>query len=252
MLLDFAASPGGPAPPEGPEHEATTARPVRPASRAKPGPPAPRVRSGPRVPQACRASRASSEPRARRETPEIRDPSVPQDLTAPRAQTVPPDLTAPRRRRGHGSHRLAGHPGDHRSPGPAGRHRRYRTRRSPGPDGPAGADGPPGPAGTNGLSDYAYVFNTAAEVVPLEADISFSVTGDHSGFTHAPGSHRDHRGDGRHVQGRVLGIGRRAQPGRTVRERSATSPGTIYGSGAGTQQNSGQTILILGAGTFLA
>ena len=109
--------------------------------------------------------------------------------------------------------------------------------------------GPAGPAG--GLAEYAYVYNASLEVVPLEAAIEFDLNGVMTaGITHAANS-----------------------PGITVLTAgaykvaysvSATEPnqislfvngvaasGTTYGSGAGTQQNSGQAILLLGAGDVL-
>jgi len=125
-----------------------------------------------------------------------------------------------------------------------------------GPGGPAGADGlagAQGPAGTNGLSDYAYVYNTAAAVVPIEADVPFSANGVlTAGFTHAPGSTGVTV-----VAAGVYKIGfsvSGVEPGQFALFVNGTlaSPGTIYGSGAGTQQNTGQTILVLGAGDVLA
>ncbi len=59
-----------------------------------------------------------------------------------------------------------------------------------GPQGPAGgtgATGPQGPAG--GLSEYAYIYNLDAQVVPLETDVNFSTNGFLTpGISHAPGS----------------------------------------------------------------
>ena len=131
----------------------------------------------------------------------------------------------------------------------------------PGPNGTTGADGavggvgppgPAGPAGTNGLSDYAYVYNTAAGVVPIEADVTFSANGVlTAGFTHSPAT-----SDITVVAAGVYKIGfsvSGVEPGQFALFVNGTlaSPGTIYGSGAGTQQNTGQTILALGAGDVL-
>ncbi len=121
-----------------------------------------------------------------------------------------------------------------------------------GPDGPAGADGPQGPAGTNGLSDYAYIYNTAPGVVALEADIPFSSNGVITpGFTHALGTAGTTlvKAGTYKVAFAVSGV-EPNQFGLFVNGAPA-SPGTVYGSGAGTQQNSGQAILVLGAGDVL-
>ena len=34
-----------------------------------------------------------------------------------------------------------------------------------------------GPAGTNGLSQYAYVYNLAAQIVAIDADVTFDTNG---------------------------------------------------------------------------
>ncbi|MBA2727124.1 MAG: collagen-like protein, partial [Parachlamydiaceae bacterium] len=113
-----------------------------------------------------------------------------------------------------------------------------------------GATGDAGATGT-GVLDYAYVYNLGAQVVAIEADVSFDTNGAiSSGFTHAPGT-------------TTISI---AAPGIYIVEFSVSGvepnqfalflngaevPGTIYGSGAGTQQNNGRAIFAMSAGDVL-
>jgi len=133
-----------------------------------------------------------------------------------------------------------------------------------GPTGPAGATGPQGPAGTAGLngtnglngttggsSQYGYVYNLSAQVVPLETDVTLSANGVlTSGITHATGS--------------SIIIITSAGDYKVTFSVSGTEPnqfalflngimvaGTDYASGAGTQQNSGQAILTVQANDTL-
>lgn len=131
-----------------------------------------------------------------------------------------------------------GSPGADGPPGPAG------------PPGDAGPTGPPGPAGSNGLSAFAYVYNLSAETVQLEADVTFDSNGVLSGIVHAQ---------------RAAGITLVSAGTYSVRYSISTTepsqlalfangvlvPGSIYGSGAGTQQNTGQAIATFGAGDVL-
>jgi hypothetical protein len=95
------------------------------------------------------------------------------------------------------------------------------------------------------------VFNTDAATVAIEADVPFSSNGVlTAGITHAPGN------AGIAVVGAgtykltfsVSGI----QPSQfAVFVNAALAPGSIYGSGAGTQETTGQVILVLGAGDVI-
>jgi hypothetical protein len=120
-----------------------------------------------------------------------------------------------------------------------------------GPAGPTGPAGAAGPTGSNGLSEYAYVYNLGAQTVPLEADVIFDAHGVlTSGITHVAGS-----------AGVVLVNAGTYQvtfsvSGTEVSQiavfvNGVTVPGAIYGSGAGTQQNTGQTIVTVAAGAVL-
>jgi hypothetical protein len=123
-----------------------------------------------------------------------------------------------------------------------------------GPTGAAGVAGPTGAAGvagTNGLAEYAYVYNVGAQVVAIEADIDFDTNGVATpGITHAPGATQiavTSAGDYK-VSFTVSGV-EPNQFGLFVNGVPATV--SIYGSGAGTQQNTGQAILTLGSGDVL-
>ncbi|KAB2369906.1 collagen-like protein [Bacillus thuringiensis] len=129
----------------------------------------------------------------------------------------------------------------------------------PGPTGPTGLPGtvgPPGPTGptgltVSGLSHYAYVFNTAAQVVALEAPILFNSHGRMtSGFTHTLGTSQLmvlNAGDYK-ISFSVSGV----EPNQfTLFLNGAPVTSAVYGSGAGTQPNNGQTILALAAGDII-
>ncbi|WP_206772946.1 collagen-like protein, partial [Bacillus cereus group sp. N12] len=123
----------------------------------------------------------------------------------------------------------------------------------PGPTGPTGITGATGPTGltVSGLSHYAYVFNTAAQVVALEAPILFNSHGRMtSGFTHTLGTSQLmvlNAGDYK-ISFSVSGV----EPNQfTLFLNGAPVTSAVYGSGAGTQPNNGQTILALAAGDII-
>ncbi len=122
-----------------------------------------------------------------------------------------------------------------------------------GPAGPIGETGPPGPTGPQGTSAtvaYGYIYNTSAQVVPIEAAVTFDTNGPLSGVTHAPGD----AGlvvvsSGTYlVDFSVSGV----EPSEfTLFENGAPVTGSTYGSDSGTQQNDGQIILSVAAGDIL-
>ena len=128
-------------------------------------------------------------------------------------------------------------------PGPAG------TDGAPGLPGADGVDGAPGPAG--GLSEYAYVYNTALQVVPLETDVAFDTNGVMtSGITHvggAAGVTLVAAGDYK-VTFSASGVGPTQM---ALFVNGAAVPGGVYGSGAGTQPNIGQAIITVPANAVL-
>ncbi|WP_227590171.1 collagen-like protein [Bacillus velezensis] len=131
-----------------------------------------------------------------------------------------------------------------------------------GPTGPAGATGATGVTGAagvtgatgatgSGLSEYAYVYNLSAETVAIEAPVIFDSTGiTTAGITHAPGTAQiivTTPGD-YEVTFSVSGV----EPNQfTLFVNGGPVTNTVYGSGAGTQQNNGQAIITLAAGDIL-
>ena len=112
--------------------------------------------------------------------------------------------------------------------------------------GATGPAGPTGPAGS-GSSQYAYIYNVSAQVVPLETAVTFSDNGiGTAGFAHGLGSPN------------ITVINEGVY--KVTFSVSGTEPNqfalfvngvvvaeSVYGSGAGTQQNAGQAILAIGA-----
>ena len=146
-------------------------------------------------------------------------------------------------------------------PGPQGARGDTGAPGAPGATGPAGpagsqglqglqgATGPAGPAG-GGLSAYAYIYNLTPRTVPLEADVIFDTNGVLRGVTHDPGTANIAlvaAGDYK-VTFSVSGT----EPNQfALFVNGVLVPGTIYGSGAGTQQNTGQVIATFAAGDVL-
>ena len=118
-----------------------------------------------------------------------------------------------------------------------------------GATGPTGAQGATGATG-GGLSAYGYIFNLSAEVVPIEADVTFSNNTNLVGITHAPGTSQIvlvSAGDYA-IWFSVSGV----EPNQfTLFLNGAAILGSTYGSGAGTQINSGMVIVTAGAGDIL-
>nr|WP_315071292.1 collagen-like protein [uncultured Clostridium sp.] len=115
----------------------------------------------------------------------------------------------------------------------------------------AGATGTTGANGLQALSAYAYIYNLDAEVVPLEADITFSNNGVITpGITHAPGTSLITLVDAGDyaVWFNAAGV----EPSQfTLFQNGAAVPGSTYGSGAGTQPNPGMVIITAAAGDVL-
>ena len=162
----------------------------------------------------------------------------PEGPTGPKGDTGSTGATGP-----------SGPQGDTGAPGPSG------PIGATGPIGLTGATGPEGPIGPKGdtgatgggLSAYAYIYNLTAQTVALEAAILFDSNGVLVGITHAIGS----------ATIQVVNAGTYEiafSVSGTESSQFALSvngtpvAGSVYGSGAGTQQNNGQVILALGAG----
>jgi hypothetical protein len=101
------------------------------------------------------------------------------------------------------------------------------------------------------LSEYAYIYNDAAETVAIEADVTFNKPGILTpGITHAPGSAEvAFTTPGTYkITYLVSGV----EPNQfALFLNGALVDGSVYGSGAGTQQNSGQAIVTIGVADVL-
>ncbi len=101
------------------------------------------------------------------------------------------------------------------------------------------------------MAQYAYIYSDLTETVPIEGDVAFDVNGVlTSDFTHVPGT----------SQITVLTAGTYkvtysvsgTEPNQmALCVNGVAVPGSIYGSGAGTQQNTGQAIFAMSAGDVL-
>ena len=126
-----------------------------------------------------------------------------------------------------------------------------------GPAGPIGATGATGDTGATGatgpqgLSEYAYIYNLAAQVVPLEADVTFSTNGVIVGaIAHAPGTSTITIGTAGDYSVSFNAAG--VEPNQfALFQNGAPVAGAIYGSGAGTQPNPGMVIVTAAAGDVL-
>jgi Collagen triple helix repeat (20 copies) len=126
---------------------------------------------------------------------------------------------------------------------------------SRGDTGPRGATGPQGPQGdtgpAGGLSQFGYIYNEGAQVVPLEADVSFDKNGIlTTRIIHAVGTS--------HIHITSAGIYKVAFSVSSVEPNQfalfvngALVTGTVYGSGAGTQQSYGQAIITIADGDVI-
>jgi hypothetical protein len=101
------------------------------------------------------------------------------------------------------------------------------------------------------VPEYAYIYNLTAQSVAVEAAIPFDSDGVMtSGITHGTGSaviNIVNAGTYK-VTFSVSGT----EPNQmALFLNGVVVPGTVYGSGAGTQQNTGQAIIAIGAGDAL-
>lgn len=133
-------------------------------------------------------------------------------------------------------------------PGPAGPAGAAGAAGAPGAVGPAG---PPGPAGTADIGAFGYVFNETPQVVAINAPVLFDNNAFLVGITHTPGvappaEEINIVTPGLYsVDWSVSGT----EPNQFALFVNGAPPiGTRYGSGAGTQQNTGIQIVELDAG----
>jgi BclA C-terminal domain len=135
--------------------------------------------------------------------------------------------------------------------GPQGSIGPQGTAGTNGAQGSTGATGATGPAGSGGVSEYAYIYNIAAQTVAIDAPVLFDSNGTMTtGFTHATGN----------AGITVVTAGTYkftyslagTEPNQMALFVDGTVvPGSIYGSGAGTQPSSGFVIAAVPAGAVL-
>jgi hypothetical protein len=122
-----------------------------------------------------------------------------------------------------------------------------------GDTGPAGATGVAGATGAAGLglASSAYIYNLGAQVVALEADILYDTNGVILGpITHTPGTSTITLGNAGTYAIWFSESG--VEPNQfTLFLNGAPVPGATYGSGAGTQLNSGMVVITAAAGDVL-
>ena len=119
------------------------------------------------------------------------------------------------------------------------------------PQGSTGATGATGAAGSGGIGEYAFVYNLPLKVLAIEEDVPFSHNGPMTpGITHAPGNPGVSfvTAGTYKVSFSVSGV----EPSQmALFINDALVPGSIYGSGAGTQANIGQAIVTIATGDTL-
>jgi hypothetical protein len=135
--------------------------------------------------------------------------------------------------------------------GPSGPQGIAGTNGVTGPAGPTGQAGATGPSGSGGTPEYAYIYNLGGQTVQSEMAVAFDTNGVMSpGITHIPGTADivfTNAGTYK-VTFSTSGVA----PSQTALfVNGGLVPGTIYGSGAGTQQSMGQAIVNIGAGDTL-
>ena len=143
---------------------------------------------------------------------------------------------------------VAGLVGEQKVPGLAGIVGEQGVAGVVGLTGPQGPAGPPGPIA---ISEYAYIYNLTSRTVPIEADVLFDANGPITpGIAHTPGSDTVIlvNAGTYEVTFSVSGT----EPNQFALVLNGIPlPETVYGSGAGTQQNTGQAIFVAPAGATL-
>jgi hypothetical protein len=111
-----------------------------------------------------------------------------------------------------------------------------------------GATGAQGPAG--GVAGYGYIYALIPQTVAINAPVLFDSNGPLLGVTHGLGSDAIAIvSAGTYL---VTFSASGTEPNQfTIYVNGAPDPSTTYGSGAGTQQNTGSAILVLAAGDIL-
>ncbi|OIJ17663.1 hypothetical protein BKP37_02195 [Anaerobacillus alkalilacustris] len=99
--------------------------------------------------------------------------------------------------------------------------------------------------------EFAYIYNESALTVPVESDVTFDTNGiTTAGITHTPGIAEISIAEAGHynISFSVSGVETNQF---ALFLNGVEVSGTVYGSGAGTQQNNGQAIIAIAAGDIL-
>ncbi len=117
-----------------------------------------------------------------------------------------------------------------------------------GAEGPAGPTGETGAAGASGPASYALIYNTTAQLVAIEGDVVFNTNGVvKGGIAHTAGTAEITLvNSGDYLISFSLSATEINQFSLFL--NGAPVAGALYGSGSGSQQNSGQVILTATAG----
>ncbi|MEC0182239.1 hypothetical protein P4H61_12185 [Paenibacillus peoriae] len=116
---------------------------------------------------------------------------------------------------------------------------------------PNDASGTEGDSAANGSRQFGYIYNLRLQSVPIEGDVLFDTNGILTpGITHIAGTAQIAVTDAGNyeVHFSVSGV----EPNQfAIYINGNLAGGTVYGSGADTQQNTGQAILALACGDVL-
>jgi len=136
--------------------------------------------------------------------------------------------------------------------GPTGATGNTGANGATGPTGATGNTGANGATGaTGGLSQFGYIYNLTPRTVAIEADVIFDSNGIITpGITHSPGTTQivvTTPG----IYEVTFSVSGTQSSQFALFLNGALVAGTIYGSGAGTQQNNGQALISIAAGDVL-
>jgi hypothetical protein len=102
----------------------------------------------------------------------------------------------------------------------------------------------------SGIQGYAYIYNLTPEDIAIEADVPFDSNGPLSGFIHSPGGATITIVNAG-VYSVTFSVSGTEPNQFALTQNGAPLASAIYGSGAGTQQNTGQAIIVAAAGDIL-
>ncbi|MGW9529611.1 BclA C-terminal domain-containing protein [Paenibacillus terrae] len=116
---------------------------------------------------------------------------------------------------------------------------------------PHDASGTEGDSAASESRQFGYIYNLKPQVVPIESEIIFDTNGILTpGIAHVPGTTQITVADAGNYEVHFSVSG--AEPNQfAIFINGTLAEGTLYGSEAGTQQNTGQAILALACGDVL-